>query len=155
MPGFGIETARGLLEKLEQDTADFHNSNNLSERHALNAVWTAYHMHEWVWGDLLKSNFPIQQALGLFKSGTRPDRDDFRDYLVRTFPAFEDARDLADATKHFDRKKDRSGTEFNSDFNSDFLHLWIERKSGVVQRAEDFLEEHLKFWRGFLDRHWP
>ena len=89
VPGFGIETAKDLLEKLEQDIADFRSSKCLSERHALNAVWTAYHMHEWVWGGLLKRDYAVQQALGLSpSSGTRVEKCDFVTYLKKNFRAY-------------------------------------------------------------------
>jgi hypothetical protein len=123
LPGFGIETARDLLEKLEQEIADSRASNCLSERHALNAVWTAYHMHEWVWGDLLKSDRTIQQALGLSPSRARAKKGDFLTYLDKTFPAFPDAQALTNAAKHFDRGGKQSGQyhgAFSSDFSADF-----------------------------------
>jgi hypothetical protein len=95
-----METATDLLEKLEQEITDFRSSKCLSQRHALNAVWTAYHMHEWVWGDLLKSDRATQQGLGLCPSGTRASKEDFIAYLDTNCPAFVDAQALTNASRH-------------------------------------------------------
>jgi hypothetical protein len=46
MSSFGITTAREFLEKLHQEHHDFAGSRFLSARHALNAIITAYHLHE-------------------------------------------------------------------------------------------------------------
>ena len=55
MSSFIITTPAELLQKLLQEQQDFTNENCLSARHALNAVMTAYHLHEWVWGASKKS----------------------------------------------------------------------------------------------------
>ena len=160
MPGFGIESPRDLLRKLEQEMEDFEASSHLSERHALNAVWTAYHIYEWVWGDLLKGNYALQQGLGLCPSGTTASKEDFLAYLDSNCPAFVDAQTLTNAAKHFIRAGKKSGLHsgaFSSAFSRDFdiSYLWIERQSGRRQNAEDFHQELVDFWRSFLNRHSP
>ena len=47
---FDIITSRDFLAKLEADFEDYER-NPQSARHAVNCVITAYHIHEWVWGD--------------------------------------------------------------------------------------------------------
>ena len=51
---FDIITSRDFLEKLEGDFADFSEAPH-STRLALNCAMTAYHLHEWVWGEWLKN----------------------------------------------------------------------------------------------------
>jgi hypothetical protein len=76
MATFGVTTAKEFLEKLHEEQADFVASHCLSTRHALNAIITAYHLHEWVWGeccadrpDLIKKwgliPFPYQSDLAM------------------------------------------------------------------------------------------
>jgi len=55
MASFGITTARDFLNKLVEEQRDFEASHCLSARHAINAVMTAYHLHEWVWGEFVKN----------------------------------------------------------------------------------------------------
>ena len=54
MASFDIRTPRDFLKKLRDEQNDFIKSHCLDARHALNAVMTAYHLHEWVWGDFAK-----------------------------------------------------------------------------------------------------
>jgi hypothetical protein len=61
---FDITTSRDFLEKLEADFDDFMKEPH-SARLALNCAITAYHLHEWVWGDWLKRNYEIQKSLGI------------------------------------------------------------------------------------------
>lgn len=55
MASFGITTARDFFNKLVEEQRDFEASHSLSARHAINAVMTAYHLHEWVWGEVVKN----------------------------------------------------------------------------------------------------
>ena len=50
MSTFGIQTARAFLNQLKEEFGDLL-EDSMSERHALNACLTAYHLHEWVWGE--------------------------------------------------------------------------------------------------------
>jgi hypothetical protein len=52
---FDIETSEDFLNKLEAEYADFKAQPD-STRQALNCIMTAYHLHEWVWGDWLKTD---------------------------------------------------------------------------------------------------
>jgi hypothetical protein len=52
---FDIITHRDSHAKLKADFDDFANEED-SARLALNCAITAYHLHEWVWGDWLKTD---------------------------------------------------------------------------------------------------
>ena len=118
----------------------------MSERHALNAVWTAYHIHEWVWGGLLNGNYALQQALGLCLSGTRASKEDFLTYLEINCPAFVDAQALTNAAKHFNRAGKKSGLHrgaFSAAFSRDFdiSYLWISGKAGTARTLSNRLRK--------------
>ena len=53
---FDIVTSQEFLAKLEADCTDFKAQPD-SARHALNCIITAYHLHEWVWGDWLNADY--------------------------------------------------------------------------------------------------
>ena len=59
---FDIITSRDFLAKLEADFADFEKEPG-SARLALNCAITGYHLHEWVWGDWLKTDYAVWKAL--------------------------------------------------------------------------------------------
>ena len=70
MASFAIKTATDFLHKLRDEQADFVARDCLSERHALNAVMTAYHLHEWVWGDFAKRRSDLYRAWRLSPART-------------------------------------------------------------------------------------
>src|SRR6516162_4406478 len=70
--------------------ADFLKSRCLDARHALNAVMTAYHLHEWVWAGFAKRNYTLHRSWGL----RRVHVDEFRRYLFGKCPALEEAEAL-------------------------------------------------------------
>jgi hypothetical protein len=53
---FDITTCRELYQKLKADFDDFAKERD-SARLALICIITAYHLHKWVRGDCLKSDF--------------------------------------------------------------------------------------------------
>ena len=81
----------------------------------------------------------------------------FRAYLAdRTrCPGIEDARKITNGTKHFGPSKIPTGSHHGdfdrADFSDDFdvSYLWIDR-NGTRIRAEDFIEELVKFWDAFF-----
>lgn len=91
---FGIVTARDFLDKLEADFIDFEREPG-SGRLALNCALTAYHMHEWVWGDWLKKSSPVRTALGIGKG-----KGDFLAWIDRHCIWFLWIQGLANGTKH-------------------------------------------------------
>ena len=66
-----------------------------SARHALNCIITAYHLHEWVWGDWLKTDHATWAKLGI------RDKETFAGWLTSHWPGFVTMRDLANGAKNF------------------------------------------------------
>ena len=91
---FGIDTSRDLLAKLEADFADYA-KEPASGRLALNCAMTAYHMHEWVWGDWLKTDNAVRKALGI------RDVETFLAWIDRECPWFPVVQGLTNGAKHF------------------------------------------------------
>jgi hypothetical protein len=91
---FGITTSRDFLAKLEADFDDFTKEPH-SARLALNCAITAYHLHEWVWGDWLKTDFVTWKALGI------RDKETFLGWIDKVCPPFSTIQQLTNGTKHF------------------------------------------------------
>jgi hypothetical protein len=68
---------------------------------ALHCAITAYHLHEWVWGDWLKTDDRVRQQLGIHDR----KRKSFLAYIDRACPWFETIQDLVNGTKHFIRNQ--------------------------------------------------
>jgi hypothetical protein len=75
------------------DYADFK-SQPSSARRALNCIITAYHLHEWVWGDWLKADYATWKKLGI------RDRNSFQAWLDSSWPGFGVLKDLTNGAKH-------------------------------------------------------
>ncbi len=69
------------MQKLKVDFDDFANEED-SARLALNCAITAYHLHEWVWGDWLKTDYAVWKKLGI------RDKESFVAWLERECPGF-------------------------------------------------------------------
>jgi hypothetical protein len=155
MTSFNITSASAFLAKFQEEQADFHASHCLSARHALNAIITAYHLHEWVW-DECRHRAELLKKWGLKANGGAKN---FKVYLSQFCPALDDARKVANGTKHFRPNKIDTGAHhggfqrnvFQSDA-FDVSYLWIER-DGDQQRAEDFIKELAEFWRRFFEEN--
>ena len=93
---FYIKNSRDFYEKLLQEFDDFQ-QDQLSARYAINCAITAYHMHEWVWGDWLKTDYAVWKKLGI------RDKESFVAWLEGACPGFNTAQDIANGSKHFDR----------------------------------------------------
>jgi hypothetical protein len=152
---FGITNAKQFLDKLHEEQKDFVASRCLSVRHALNAIITAYHLHEWVWGEWLQKRHDLRKQWGVNSA------DDFREYLSSDrllCPAFEDARKVTNGTKHF-KNKIETGHHRGAfqrglfqDGAFDVSYLWIDRDD-KQQRAEAFIDELVKFWDQFFEQY--
>ncbi|MFG1391627.1 hypothetical protein [Xanthobacter agilis] len=99
---FDIRSARDLLDKLEADFADYANESD-SARLALNCSITAFHLHEWVWGDWLKSDRETRDALGI------QSPKEFLQWIDKTCVWFPTIQALTNGTKHFGRPKGFDG----------------------------------------------
>jgi hypothetical protein len=149
---FGITTAKQFLEKLHKEQNDFIRSLCLSARHALNAIITAYHLHEWVWGECEKRD-DLHNAWGA------NSLEAFKKYVAAQCPALEDARNVTNGTKHFEKKPIETGRHEGTfqpgafqDNAFDVSYLWIDR-GDKQQRAEDFIDELVKFWDQFFAKY--
>src|ERR1700685_962214 len=96
---FDIATSHDFYAVLVQDFDDFMD-NQSSSRHALHCAITAYHLHEWVWGDWLKTDFDTWKALGI------RDKESFLAWIDHACPWFPVIQSLANGTKHFIRDQD-------------------------------------------------
>ncbi len=144
--------------KLEADFADL-TENPSSARHALNCIITAYHLHEWVWGDWLENDEETRKALSVAKS-----RESFLAYIQHACPWFYDIRALANGTKHFHRR-DSMKTEHVQGFGVGPYgvgpygqsYLLIDHGEAATehrfQTATALIEEVIRFWREFFDRY--
>jgi hypothetical protein len=157
---FNITTPAALFEKLLQEQQDFTRENCLSARHALNAVMTAYLLHEWVCGAFLDQQPDIQASLQLsLDEKGRVSKYSFRAWLEKQCPAFAEARHITNGTKHYRCRKiqtgEHQGAFQRSAFQAnafDVSYLWIER-NGHEQRAEEFIRELVEFWTVFFKTH--
>jgi hypothetical protein len=154
---FNITTPAALLKKLQAEQADFVRENCLSARHALNAVMTANHLHEWVWGAFLKWQPDVQTTLQLThdaKKG-RITLESFREWLDMKCPAMAVAKQITNGTKHYGAQVQTGGHRGGfqrSAFQAnafDVSYLWIERNDRK-QRVEHFIAELVTFWTEFF-----
>jgi hypothetical protein len=137
MATFGIDGPTALFHKLLEEQGDFEKSGCISSRHAINAIMTAYHLHEWVWGDFVKKRSDLHAAWQL-----APDRRvkcaDFRAWLSKDeqCPTMIDAQAVTNGTKHFGEHVPTGAHEgcFDPlvfDKNAfDVPYLWIESNGG-------------------------
>jgi hypothetical protein len=89
---FDMTTSRDFLWKLEADFDDFVEEPH-SPRLAVNCALTAYHLHEWVWGDWLKTDYATWKRLGI------RDKESFLTWIDRACPWFSTIQELANGTK--------------------------------------------------------
>ncbi|MGC2408495.1 MAG: hypothetical protein WA441_00380 [Methyloceanibacter sp.] len=123
---------------------------------SLNAVMTAYHLCEWVWGDFAKPRTELYAVWGISSADERDKQ--FKDYLLKNCSALSDAGKLTNGTKHFamllPTGKHHGGFQRGAFQGNafDVSYLWIER-NGEQQRVEDFIEEIVTFWETFFKKY--
>jgi hypothetical protein len=93
---FDLRTSRDFYVMLIEDFDDFM-ADPHSARRALHCAITAYHLHEWVWGDWLKSDSGVKQTLHI------GDLKSFRVWLDSAYPWFSTVQNMTNGTKHFTR----------------------------------------------------
>jgi hypothetical protein len=173
---FDITTSSHFLWKLEADFDDYMKEPE-SARLALNCAITAYHLHEWVWGDWLQTDYDTWKALKI------RDLDSFRTWIDRACVWFETIRQLTVGAKHFGSapsfKAERVGAPpFMLDERLAGLdegswdgpepydpdrhgkgYLVIDYGEGAGEHrwktAADLLEVVVRFWREFFARYHP
>ena len=91
---FGIVTATDFRAKTGRDNAalqsDFANADLM-----INAVLSAYHLHEWVWRLVLKPGKPVGIRGEMLRS-----KAEWVAWLARNCPHFSLLQDLANGSKH-------------------------------------------------------
>ena len=128
---FDITTSRDFLTKLEADFDDFMREPH-SARLALNCAITAYHLHEWVWGDWLKRNYDVQHALSIEGKTNKQRKAAFMSWIGKVCVWFKTIQDLANGAKHFG-----SSENFKSERVGAPPFMWDELEAGWEQGAWD------------------
>lgn len=156
---FDIKNSRDFFGKLQDEFAEFQRDQS-SARVAVNCAITAYHMHEWVWGDWLKSDYKTWTKLGIRDKGT------FLAWIDDNEPFFPVVQEIANGSKHFDRKVSQQ-TQVNGAFDSgafdqaafDTTRLEIEVDVADGQKrwilATTLFENIVLFWRDFFHENGP
>ena len=91
---FAIKTARDIQAKAQEDIQLLLEKIDDSGR-AMNAILSAYHLHEWIWAQWLKAEAPKK-----FNGALIRDKKDFLAWLDVTCPHFELLQELANGSKH-------------------------------------------------------
>jgi hypothetical protein len=128
---FDITMSHDYLEKLEADFDDYM-KEPASARRALNCAITAYHLHEWVWGDWLRQNQQVQDALSITGVTNRQRREAFLSWIDKACPWFSTIQDLSNGAKHF-----RHGQNFQAMRVSAPPFMCDELEAGFDQGAWD------------------
>lgn len=156
---FGITNAQEFYAMLIEDFDEFM-KNQQSARCAVHCAITAYHLHEWVWGDWLKSDLATKNKLGL------TDLKSFLAWIDTKCLWFPVVQALANGSKHFSNhlgfepmhvKGYGQGPFGIGVFGSGYLiidygegareHRW--------QSATQLLEIIVRFWRDFFNTYRP
>lgn len=156
---FDISTSNDFYAVLVQDFDDFMD-NQSSSRHALHCAITAYHLHEWVWGDWLGTDFNAWKTLGI------RDKDSFLKWIDGVCPWFPTIHALANGTKHFIRNQNFDSQKIQGFGQGPFGigpygqgYLLIDFGEGAAEHryktARDLLEVVLRFWRDFFMKYRP
>ena len=147
---FDLTTAAHMLEKLRLEVAAY--KADVNARHAINAIWTGYHMLEWIWKQRLESNATAQAHVGVCDSGA------LRTKVSTEYPAFQAIRGVTNGAKHFTQTaatpttSAHRGAFDSSVFDSkvfDVTRLLVE-VDGAQQDVEDVLDGLLAYWEKFF-----
>jgi hypothetical protein len=153
---FDIATARDFHAKLKADFDDFAREPG-SARLALNCIITAYHLHEWVWGDLVKQDRATWGKLGV------RDLDSFRAWIRQACVWFCFIEQMANGSKHFGRNQGFKTTRIDSIEDGPFLS---QVPYLVVDNGKDagdsrymsvgmLIDVVVRFWDEFFQRFYP
>jgi hypothetical protein len=156
---FDLVTSHDFYAMLVQDFDDFMDEQS-SARRALHCAVTAYHLHEWVWGDWLAKDYDTWKALGI------RDKDSFLAWIDDTCPWFPIIQRLANGTKHFIRDQDFGAKKIGGYGQGPYgvgpygqSYLLIESGEGAAEHqyyaAASLLEVVVRFWRDFFIKYRP
>jgi hypothetical protein len=102
---FDIKPPADFLAALQQDLKDFE--QNQSSRHALHCAFLGWHMHEWVWGQMLKGDPSLQKKVfGCYFDGIGK----FQKHVRRECPDLEALQGVAEGSKHLGTSAQVKGT---------------------------------------------
>jgi hypothetical protein len=156
---FDVRDSRDFYQKLDLDLAEFQ-ASPLSSRAAINCALTAYHLHEWIWGDWLKRAQEVHEKLGI------TDKRTFLAWIDQNCPWFEAVQDVANGSKHFGRQSGQRAKAIGTDDQHhspsghapDVPRLEIEVASDGKTAwidASIVFEDIATFWRDFLLQYSP
>lgn len=155
---FNLNSSQDFYAMLIEDFDDFM-AEPTSVRRALHCAITAYHLHEWVWGDWLKTDQTVQKALGI------NNKKNFIAWIDNASPWFCVIQNLANGTKHFIRNQDFKTTEIQGygqgpydvgPYGKGYLLIDFGVNSEPQFRsAAQLLEVIVKFWRDFFKTYRP
>jgi hypothetical protein len=156
---FDITTCRDFHKKLKADFEDFAKQQD-SARLALNCIITAYHLHEWVWGDRLKTDYAAWKELGI------RDKESFVGWIERECPAFTTVQDLTNGAKHFTREQSVETRHVGGygmgpfgvgPYGANYLLIDYGAVAGDhrYKTAKDLIDAVVTFWDDFFDRYLP
>jgi len=158
---FNIQTATEFYSMLIEDFDDFVAEPH-SARRAMHCAITAYHLHEWVWGDWLAQDQAARDTLSIEKR----NKDLFLQWIDNHCVWFTLAQGLANGSKHFSRDYG-FGTALVSGFGEGgfglgpygkgylVIDLGDEAGSGRWLPAAHLLEVVVRFWRDFFRKYLP
>lgn len=151
-------SCRDFYAMLVEDFDDFMAAPH-SARRAWHCAITAYHLHEWVWGDWLKRNQPMRDALRV------NSRTDFLNWIERHCVWFLFIQQLATGAKHFVRTPGSQpihvgygqGPYGLGPYGQGYLMLDFGEEAGDErwQTAATYLEVVVRFWRDFFRAYLP
>ena len=145
---FDLTTADHMLAKLRFEVEAFKADE--TARHAVNAIWTGYHMIEWIWNERLSADVVLQRRVGVHTE------DDLRAKVRTEHPPLKLIRALANGSKHFERdaKDPATGVHhgsfskgFSKGFDVDYLYIEVD---GTRLDVEAVLDALLGYWEAFF-----
>ena len=153
-------SCRDFYAMLVADFDDF-----MAEPHSARRAWhcaiTAYHLHEWVWGDWLKGN---EAARATFQVNSSIE---FLQWIERHCVWFWFVQQLTNGAKHFVRRPASQpilvgtphgeGTFGMGPYGKGYLIVDLGEDAGDERftPAARFLEVVVRFWRDFFRAYMP
>lgn len=156
---FGITNAQEFYAMLIEDFDEFMR-NQQSARCAVHCAITAYHLHEWVWGDWLKNDQATKTKLGL------TNQDSFLGWIDSNCPWYSSVQALTNGSKHFNRKMGFEAVHVKGSgqgpfgvgaFGAGYLIIDYGESAGEHRwlTAVQLLEIIVRFWRNFFKAYRP
>lgn len=156
---FEIEGCRDFYRMLVADFDDFIDQS-ASGRRAIHCAISAFHLYEWVWGDLIKPDMQLQAALGV--NSCR----EFLRWIEQKSPWFSTVQKLANGGKHFIRNPNFHARKMSGfgrgpygmgPYGSEYLLLDLGENAGEHRwkPAAYILEVVVRFWRDFFRTYQP